>query len=301
MSIRSTVNEILYENICRAYAHHFVGDKPADAVYRFLCSLQFLRTHRYWPNFVRPCRFTEKLWSGMLHDRDPLLNVIYDKLNVREYVATKVGSDCLPLLLWSGTNPEQIPFERLPPKFVIKATHGCDYNIIVTDKAQIDEGKIHMQLAQWLRENYVNFSIGIEWFYKNIKPSIIVEEYLEENGKAPMDYKLFCFSGHVEFITLHFDRFEKHTTRTVDRKFEPHEFRYQFDQYAGEIQRPRNFAAMVQLAESLAHGFDFIRVDLYNLKGRILFGELTRYPGGVTVRFLPERQDYILGEKWKGK
>ena len=302
MTLKSILYDMLYLKPCRAYARCFVGDKPADAVYRFLCSLQFLRAHHFWPNFVHPRRFTEKLWSRMLHDRDPLLTVIYDKLRVRDYVAAKVGSDCLVPLLWSGEKPEQIPFEQLPSKFVIKATHGCSYNIIVEDKKQIDERKIRWQLAQWLKENYgQDFLLGIEWFYRNIKPSIIIEEFLEENGKPPMDYKFFCFSGRVEFITLHFDRFEKHTTATVDRNFAPHEFRYQFDQYTGTLQRPPNFEAMLRVAESLAEEFDFMRVDLYNLNGRIVFGELTRYPGGVTVKFLPVRQDYILGEKWKWK
>ena len=238
----------------------------------------------------------------MLHDRDPLLTTIYDKLRVREYVASKVGSDILVPLLWSGEDPEQIPFDKLPAQFVIKATHGCDYNILVKNKAQIDEKQIKLQLAQWLRQNYCeDINLGIEWFYKNIRPTIIIEEFLEENGKAPMDYKFFCFSGRIEFITLHFDRYGKYSTISVDRYFAPHQFRYQFDQYTGELHRPPNYEEMLNVAENLAAGFDFIRVDLYNINGKILFGELTRYPGGVTVRFLPVEQDYALGEKWEWK
>lgn len=290
----------LYMPVCRAYSRNIVKDNPADAIYRFLCSIQFWRTHRFWPDFVHPRRFTEKLWSRMLHDRDPLLTVIYDKLRVREYVAGKVGTDILVPLLWSGETPEQIPFDQLPSRFVIKATHGCEYNIFIKDKTQIDERKIRLQLAQWLRQNYCNdFLIGIEWFYRNIKPSIIIEEFLEENGKAPIDYKFFCFSGRVELITIHFNRFEKHATIAVNRDFSPREFRYQFDQYAGKLYRPLNYETMLDIVESLAEGFDFIRVDLYNLNGIIIFGELTRYPGGVTVKVLPEIQDYLLGEKWE--
>jgi hypothetical protein len=302
MNLKSTLYDLFYSRVCRAYARHFVGDKPADEVLRFLCSLQFLRVHEFWPDFARPRRFTEKIWSRMLHDRDPLLTVLSDKLKVRDYVAPKVATDCLVLLLWSGDNPEQIPFDRLPSKFVIKTTHGCGYNILVKDKARIQPEMIKIQLDKWLRENYcADFFLGIEWGYKNVKPSIIVESFIDENGESPKDYKFYCFSGRVEFLTVHFDRFVKHKTMSFDRNFEPHEFRYQFDLYGGECQRPKNYEAMVKLAESLAGPFAFIRVDLYNLDGIPLFGELTPYPGGVSTKFLPPSLDYVLGDKWMGQ
>jgi len=302
MKLKSNLFELFYLRPCRAYARHFVGDKPADAIYRFLCSLQFWRIHRFWPNFVHPRRFSEKVWSRMLHDRDPKLTELSDKLRVRDYVASKVGPDYLIQMLWSGENPEQIPLDQLPSKFVIKATHGCGYNILVRDKEQINPEKMKLQLTEWLRTNYCNdYLLGVEWGYKYVKPSIILESFIDENGKAPVDYKFYCFSGRVEFLTLHFDRFEEHKTRTFDRKFKPHEFTYHFGQWNGECQRPPNFEAMIQLAESLAEGFDFMRVDLYSTKNRIYFSEFTPYPGGVSTKFLPARQDYALGEKWKNK
>ena len=300
MKLKSSLYELLYLRICRVYARYFLRDRQADAIYRFLCSFQFLRVNRYWPNFMRPRRFTEKLWSRMLHDRDPQLTVVSDKLRVRDYVADRVGSAYLIPLLWSGDTPERIPFDRLPPKFVIKASHGSSYNIFVTDKTKLDVRNAKLRLAEWLRENYcLDCFIGLEWGYKNIVPAILVESFMEEEGKAPKDYKFYCFSGRVELITVHFDRFENHTTRSFDREFGPHEFRYHLGQHSGEFARPKNTAEMVQIAESLARGFDFIRVDLYNIEGQIRFGELTPYPGGTTTRFLPMRQDYALGAKWQ--
>lgn len=285
---------------CRIYARNVVGDKPADAIYRFLCSLHFWRTHRFWPNFVRPRRFTEKLWSRMLHDRDPRLTMFSDKLGVRGYVESKIGPDYLVPLLWTGENPDEIPFNQLPMKFVIKATHGCSYNFIVTDKRKIDPPKIKKQLKRWLKENYCNdFLMGIEWGYKNVMPSIIIEKFLDENGNPPVDYKFYCFSGRVEFLTVHFDRFVDHKTRSFDRNFNPHEFTYHFAQWKGECERPVNFQSMVQLAETLAKEFEFMRIDLYSINDKIYFSEITPYPGGVSTRFLPVRQDYLLGEKWK--
>jgi len=237
----------------------------------------------------------------MLHDRNPLLTLLNDKLRVRDYVAAKIGSDYLIPLLWSGENAEEIPFDQLPSKFVIKANHGCEYNILVKDKEHINPGEVKLQLAQWLKENYcLDKNLGIEWGYKNIKPSIMIESFIEENGgEPPIDYKFFCFFGHVEFLTIHFDRFKNHKTKTVDRNFEPHEFRYQFDQYSGEYQRPPNFEAMIKVAESLAVGFNFMRVDIYSVKKNIYFSEFTPYPGGVSIKFLPPRQDYVLGKKWE--
>ena len=126
MNLTSGLFKVLHWPICRAYARHFVGDKPADALFRSLCSLQFWRVHRYWPNFVEPRSFSEKLWSRMLHERDPMFTLISDKLRVRDYVANKVGPDYLIPLLWTGENAEQIPFGQLPSKFVIKTNHGLD-------------------------------------------------------------------------------------------------------------------------------------------------------------------------------
>jgi len=300
--ISNRLFKILYWPICRAYARHIVGNMPADAVLRYLCSLQFLRVHRFWPDFVHPRRFSEKLFSRMLHDRDPQLALVNDKLRVRDYTAAKVGSEYLIPLFWSGDKPEEIPFDALPLKFVIKTNHGCGYIIIVNNKTQLDHTDIMVRVKKWLGENFGQDKyLGIAWGYKNIRPCIMIESFIEENGKAPVDYKFYCFSGRVEVITLHFDRFEKHKTRAFDRNFEPREFRYDFDQWKGECQRPPNFEAMVQLAESLAEGFDCMRVDLYSLGNRIYFSELTPYPGGVSTRFLPTSEDYTLGEKWKRK
>jgi TupA-like ATPgrasp len=297
--ISNRLFKILYWPICRAYVRHIVGDRPADAILRWLCSPQFWRVHRFWPDFVHPRRFTEKLWSRMLHDRDPQLTLVNDKLRVRDYTAAKVGSKYLIPLLWHGNNPEEIPFDELPLKFVIKTNHGCGYIIIVKDKTQLDQNKARQQLKKWLGENHCqDIYLGTEWGYKNIKPCIIIETFIEENGKAPVDYKFYCFSGRIEFLTLHFDRFEEHKTRSFDRNFEPNEFRYDFEQWGGECQRPPNFETMVQLVESLAEGFDFMRVDLYSIENMVYFSELTPYPGGVSTKFLPASYDYVLGKKW---
>jgi len=240
----------------------------------------------------------------MLHQRDPIFTLISDKLRVRDYVANKVGPDYLIPLLWSGENAEQITFDQLPLKFVIKTNHGCGYNIIVKNKTQLDQNKAKLQLKKWLGENFGQDKyLGIAWGYKNIRPCIMIESFIEESGKAPVDYKFYCFSGRVQILTLHFDRFEDYKMRAFNRNFEPYEFGPDFKQYDEKCKRPKNFKAMVHLAETLAEDFDFMRVDLYSLENKIYFGELTPYPGGVTSLrgFDVASMDYILGEKWKRK
>lgn len=293
------VFKLFYWPICRAYAR-YLGDRPADAMLRILCLPQFWRVNRFWPNFLQPNRFTEKLWSFQLHNRSPKLTMVMDKLCVRDYVAEKVGSEYLIPLLWSGEKPEEIPYDDLPHNFVIKANHGCDFNIIVNDKMELERKKVETRLNKWLGINFGQDTyLGIAWGYKNIKPTIIIESFIGENFKAPADYKFYCFNGKVDLLTLHFDRFEDHKTRSFDRNFEPREFRYDFESWNGECQKPSNFEEMVRVAESLAEGFDFMRVDLYSTENRIYFGELTPYPGGVATKFLPTSEDDHLGEKWK--
>lgn len=294
----------LYKKVCRAYAWYIMGDKPADIIMCFLSSIQFWKIHRHWPNFKNPNSFSEKVWNRMLFDRDPRWIIFSDKLRVREYIAKAVGHDHLIPLLWSGKNPEKIPFKELPQKFVIKANHGCGYNIIVNDKGQLDENKIRMQLSEWLKQNYCrDLFLGVEWGYKNIKPSIIVETFLEDNCAIPIDYKFFCYSGRVEFVQLDFDRFTDHSEKFFDRDFNPLDNQLGIDikQYRGNIVRPNNYEEMVQVAESLTDKINFIRVDLYSVGNKIYVGELTCFPGAGSSKFIPNKNDYLFGEKWNMK
>jgi hypothetical protein len=301
--IETRLFKLLLWPVCRAYARH-LGDKPADARYRFLCSLQFWRVYRFWPDLVQPRLFSEKLWSRMLHVRDPLFTLICDKLRVREYVTKKVGGECLIPLLWSGEEPKNIPFDDLPSQFVMKANHGSGYNIIVTDKTKLDQASAKRKLKKWLGENFCSDKyLGSEWGYKNIKPHITIELFIGDKDKSPADYKFYCFSGRVELLTLHVNRPEGVKSITLNRSFERYRFGPDFKQYEINYSRPANFEAMVQLAEALSEGFDFMRVDLYSTENRIYFGEFTPYPVGVSkfYSFDIASLDPILGEKWKMK
>lgn len=288
-----------YWPICRLYAR-YLGDSPANNIYNFLCSIAFFLMHRYWPNLKRPLSFSEKIFFRMLYDRRPLLTIISDKLTARDFVAEKIGHHYLVPIHWSGTQPTDIPYDHLPSKFVIKANHGCGYIILVKNKDKIARKEVNRLTSLWLRTNFCTDQfIGSEWAYKNIKPKLFIEEYIEEEGNPPKDYKFFCFSGRVEYILITYDRFGYHREKHFSRNFDPLDLWNGADQYPGPFIKPKNLDEMIRIAEQLSSEFDFIRVDLYNVEGKIYFGELTCYPAGGSAPFVPRKWDYIFGEKWK--
>lgn len=235
----------------------------------------------------------------MFNNRDPLMTLISDKLRVRDYVAQNIGGEYLIPLLWHGDNAEDIPFDELPNKFVIKANHGCGYNIIVQDKTQLDKAKTKKQLSRWLKENFgLDQFLGTAWAYKNIKPAIMIEEFIGLNGKVPLDYKFFCYSGRAEFVQVSLDRFGDASERLLDRNFSPLDVWNGLKLYTRDMAKPKNYDKMLGLADTLSKDFDFIRVDLYSVGNKIFFGELTCYPAGGIARFEPKEYDFIFGEKW---
>jgi hypothetical protein len=124
---------------------------------------------------------------------------------------------------------------------------------------------------------------------------------LEQDGRSAPDYKFWCFSGRVECLTVHCNRLEMHYTRTFDRNFQPYKFPFYLDNSDQAIPPPPNFETLVRVAEDLSAGYDFIRVDMYNVRGRIFIGEFTVYAGGGFVRFLPRELDSVLGAKWPAR
>jgi len=300
MKLINAVAKATYMRFCRIYSRHILKNKPADAVMRGLTRLHFWRVHGYWPHLRNPRSFEEKVTARMLFDRDPRWTLLSDKLQVRDYVTAKVGTEILIPLLWTGKRSQDIPFETLPKQFVIKANHGCAYNIIVDDKSRFDPVPARSKIDRWLSENFCHdYVLGTAWAYRNIPPRIMVEAFIGENGSPPVDYKFFCFGGKVEMFKMDFDRFTDHSVAFFDRDCRPLEVHEvgltRFDRI---VVFPPKIREMIELAEKLAEGLDFIRVDLYNVGNRIYFGELTCYPGGGNGPWHPESFDFLWGGKW---
>lgn len=303
--LKFKITKFLYELICRtsrSYSHIRKSyDSPADTINSFFAKCLFLIVHEYLPHFKKPRTFSEKLFNRMLYSRDKIWAYVSDKFLVRQYVKQLVGEEILVPLLWVGSRPQDIPFNSLPQKFIIKMNHGCKYNIFIDKKNDLNYKDVINKLISWSKENYcLDHNAGLEWAYKNIKPKILIEEYLEEeDGKPPKDYKFFCFSGRVEFILITYDRFGYHREKHFTRDFSPLDLWNGTDQYPGPYSCPKNLGEMINIAETLSNDFDFMRVDLYNLKGKIYFGELTCYPAGGLAPFIPRKWDFIFGEKWE--
>jgi hypothetical protein len=190
---------------------------------------------------------------------------------------------------------EDIDIESLPNSFVLKVNHGSGQQILVKDKSEIDWEHELKLLRKWLSSNH--YYNGREWGYKNIIPRIICEKYIEENGKLPTDYKFFCFNGVPRFLEVHKCRYEGQKKNIYDMDWKLLEFQKgNYPHITEQLEKPLGFEKMIDYAERLSKGFPFVRVDFYNVEGRIYFGEMTFYPGNGVSMFYPEEYNLTIGE-----
>jgi hypothetical protein len=257
--------------------------------------------YRYYTGKVldleNPREFNAKIQWLKVYYKDPRLTQLVDKYSVRSYVREKVGETYLNKLLGVYEKPDAVDFEALPEKFVIKGAHGCNYNLIVADKAKLAPAKARMKFRKWLSRNYY-YRSGLEWAYKNVKPRLIAEAFLEEIGKSSLnDYKFFCFGGEPRFIQIDLDRKASHTRRYYDMQWNALPFRdTDYPPFEERLEKPPNFEEMIRVVRRLADDFPFVRVDLYNIAGRIIFGEMTFYPADGRLEFLPDQYNQIIGD-----
>lgn len=249
-------------------------------------------------NLEDPVDFNEKLqWLKVYYHPD-ILNKLVDKYEVRDYVKAKVGGEYLNELLGLYNRISEIDYEALPSQFVLKTTHGYNNNIIVRDKDQLNKTKASLLLRKWmLRNQYYNG--GQEWAYKDVPHRIIAEKYLPElDREGVSDYKFYCFNGNAEFIEVTIQVNARPKRRYYDLEWKNLEMaRAGQPNYEHELEKPEKLEKMIAIAQKLANGFPFVRVDLYNLDGKILFGELTFYPADARYPFLPESYNQVLGKK----
>lgn len=244
-----------------------------------------------------PQTFNEKLQWLKLYDRKPEYTMMVDKYRVREYIAQKIGAEYLIPLLGVWDSPDEIDFAALPEQFVLKCNHNSGLGMcICKDKSTLDLRKVRRELRKGLRQDY--YLPGREWPYKDVPRKIIAEQYMIDTEVNELrDYKFFCFRGEVKCFKVDFDRFIDHRANYFDRGGNPLPF--------GEVVcppkpdkqlvLPENLGKMISLAENLSGDVPFLRVDFYNIHGRIYFGELTFSPASGMGRFIPEEWDAILG------
>lgn len=249
----------------------------------------------HWKN---PVTFNEKLQWLKLYDRNPDYTRLVDKAAVKDYVADKIGEEYVIRTIGLYDTLEEIDFDRLPDKFVLKTTHGGGGGgvVVCKDKSRFDIEDARKKLKRSLDSDIYTFYR--EWPYKDVPKKIIAEEYVESEDGDLRDYKFFCFNGEPKFLKVDFGRFIEHHANYYDLEWNllPFEETDAPRNPEHEEIKPDNFGQMIEFARKLSQGHKFLRVDLYNVNGKIYFGELTFYPASGLGTFNPQEWDWKLGD-----
>lgn len=266
--------------------------------------IQYRIKQGIWPNFKHPQRYTEKVQLYKMHYRNPVMFQCVDKYEVRDYVKNRGLDDILVPLIGVYDDAKDIDFKQLPEKFVIKTTDGGGGNnvLICTDKTKIDWPSEILQINGW--RNLKDIDPGREWAYTGMKKSrIIVEEFLESDDNDLTDYKFYCFNGKPYYCQVITGRRTKECIDFFDKQWVHQNF-VGLNPGVGNAEicpeKPSNYEEMWGLAGQLAGTFPFVRVDLYSVKGKTYFGELTFYPASGYGEFKPDEVDFELGAYFTG-
>lgn len=259
--------------------------------------LRYRATFHRKLNLKKPKTYNEKLQWMKIYDRNPLYNKLVDKYEVRSFVKERIGEEHLIPCLGVWDKFEEIDFDKLPEQFVIKCTHDSGSVYICHGKEKIDKFFLKKRFDKALIDN--QYLGGREWAYKDVKGRIIAEKYMvDESGVGLKDYKFFCFDGVVKSMFIATDRgVEGQDVKFdfFDREFNHLPFKHGHENATTIPQKPDGYEEMILLAEKLSKGLRHVRVDLYNINGKIYFGEMTFYHHCGFVPFTPEEWDYTFG------
>jgi len=249
-------------------------------------------------NLENPQSFNEKIQWLKLYDNSPLKTMLADKYLVREWVKQQIGEEYLIPLLGIWNNFDEIDFDKLPDKFVLKANHGCAWNIIVKDKSKFDKKKAKKKFNKWMKRNYA-YKAGLELQYKDIPPKIIAEQYIVDKNGELNDYKVLCFNGKPEFIWIDQGRYAHRTENIYDINWNLQPFLLTYENSKEPVPKPANLSKMIDFAKKMSKDFHLVRVDFYDVDGKLYFGEMTfTSASGVDV-FKPEEYNLKLGQMLK--
>lgn len=247
-------------------------------------------------DLTNPKTFNEKLQWLKLYDRKDIYTTMVDKYEVKKYIADIIGEEYIIPTLGINNTWEEINFDKLPNQFVIKCTHDSGGLAICKNKKNFNVDKARKKVNESLKNNY--FYFGREWPYKNVKPRIIIEKYM---GDTLNDYKIFCFNGLPKYILVCSNRNGDYkNTDFYDVNWELMSFtRANHENSLYGISKPTNLEEMLDIAKKLSKDIPFVRIDLYDIKNKIYFGEITFYPSAGFEGFSPSDWDRKLGEMIK--
>ena len=259
--------------------------------------LLYRRAYGRFPSLRNPTTFDEKIQWYKLHYRKPVMATMADKFAVRAYLEERGFGYLLNELQHTYERVEDIDFAQLPQSFVLKATHGTNMNIICPDKSQLDWEQSCQLMNSWLSTNH--YQVGREWAYKNIKPQIICEDYLENKEYNDLiDYKFYCYDGKPAVVWACTGRSSSDGVKytAYDMDWQPISVNKGKPSNSFCVTMPDRFSDMQNIATELSQGFPFVRVDLYSVENKLFFGELTFYPDSGVVPFSPDHFNYFFGD-----
>lgn len=253
----------------------------------------------HYPNLINPKTFSEKLQKYKVFFHDQRMVDYQDKVLVKSIVEAKLGKEFVIPLIWHGEHLPPRNQRNWPAPYVIKANHGCGWNIFVMDPATADWDQIEEKCQQWMNQRY-GYYVG-EWLYSRINPQLLVEPFVSDNTKLPNDYKFWVFNGKVEYIQVITGR------RTEDFCQAMYNIRWERQPCVAcavlnakhELERPASLNTMIAAAEKLAEDLPFIRVDFYEVDKKPLFGEVTFYPASGYSQLQPTEYENIFGALWR--
>ena len=253
-------------------------------------------------NLENPTRFTEKIQWLKLYDSTKIKTELADKFLAREWAAKMIGEEHLIPLLGAWDSVGEIDFDKLPDSFVLKCNHGASMNIIVKDKNTMDLQAAREKLERWMKTDFGFTMESFELHYRDIPRKIIAEKYMKDGDLEDLqDYKFYCFHGKPVYCQVIGSRTTNETIDFFDMDWNHMPFTGLITRNSNEtfstkeIPRPKTLDKMVRAAEIMSKDFMFVRVDLYEINGKMYFGEMTFTPGSGSGSFKPDSADFELG------
>ncbi len=259
----------------------------------------YIQNQGYSYDFDNPVTFTEKINTRKL-DKNPLFTLCADKIRVRKYVKKKIGKKYLIPCYFKAKKLTSKLYDSMPKSCVLKTASGSGTIKIIYDKSKENKKEILSLMKEYQKIDFAY--VWGELFYKKIKNNIICEKLLlDKNGNIPNDYKIHCFNNGGKqkcLVQIEFDRFGDHRRNIYDSKFNLLDLTTGLKKYNGIVEKPKNWRKMIKIAKKLSEDFEYVRVDLYNINGKIYFGELTFTHSAGFSHFNPEKYNRLWGKYW---
>ncbi len=279
----------IIEKLLTKYKFKFIPDK-------LYIEMMMYSKLPYKCNIQDPITFNEKLNWLKLNDRNPEYVKLVDKYEVKKLVGNIMGEEYIIPTLGVWEKFDDIDFNSLPEQFVLKCTHDSGGIVFVKEKKRFNKKSAKYKIEKSLKRNF--YYLGREWPYKNVKPRIIAEPLMKQNGDEEInDYKFFCFDGVPKFFKIDFDRQKNHKANYYDLSGNVLNFGEKICPPDPDkiLEMPKNLKRMIEFAGKLSSGKKFLRVDFYEIDNKLYFGELTFYPSSGFGEFVPNEWDEKIG------